>query len=153
MSTAIAVATFIVGAVLALAATVIDARTHRLPNRLVGPLGALGLIGLTAASVTEPWFRLPQLAIGAVAFAGPWLAVHLVSPASIGFGDVKFTAALGVYLAWFDPLAGLWACAFALLLAWPHSVVHILRKTGATVPLGPYLLLGAVASVVFVRAS
>ncbi|MEP6300149.1 MAG: prepilin peptidase, partial [Ilumatobacter sp.] len=86
--------------------------------------------------------------LGAVAFAGPWFVVHLVSPSSIGFGDVKFAAALGIYLSWFDPIAGLLACALTLLAAWPHSVVHALRRTGATVPLGPYLLIGAAAAAI-----
>ena len=147
MTTAIAVTTFLAGVALALAAVIIDARTHRLPNRIVGPLAAIGLAGLTAASVTEPLLGLPGLALGAVVFAGPWLVVHLISPASIGFGDVKFTAALGLYLSWFDPMAGLGACALALLSAWPHSLVHVVRKTGSTVPLGPYLLIGAAGSV------
>lgn len=148
MTAVIVVVTFVVGAALALWAVVVDARTHRLPNRLVGPLGVVGAVGLTAASFSEPWLRLPYLAIGVLAYAGPWLIVHLASPSSIGFGDIKFAAALGAYLSWFDPLAGLWACAFALLAAWPHSLVHTIRKSGATVPLGPYLLIGAVVSAI-----
>ncbi len=146
MTTGFAVITFVVGAVIALVAVVIDARTHRLPNRLVGPLAAVGAIGLTVAAVFEPLLRIPQLAVGALVFAAPWLFVHLVRPSAIGFGDVKFAAALGLYLSWFDPLAGVTACVLTVLAAWPHSAVLVLRKTGGTVPLGPYLLVGTVAA-------
>lgn len=144
--TAVAIATFAIGIGLALAATVIDARTHRLPNRLVGPLAAVGVVGLAIASIGEPWLRFPTIAAGAALFAGPWFVLHLASPASIGFGDVKFSAALGIHLSWFDPFAGLWACAFAVIAAFPHGLVNFATKSSSTVPLGPYLLVGTVAS-------
>lgn len=103
---------------------------------------------LVAASISEPPLRLVDLVLGATVFAGSWLILNVTSPASIGFRDVKYSAALGVYLAWFDPMLGLTAVALTALFAWPHSVVRIVRRdTTPTVPLGPYLLAGAAASI------
>jgi leader peptidase (prepilin peptidase) / N-methyltransferase len=149
VSTVIVESTFLVGSALAGSAAVIDARTHRLPNRLVGPLALVGTLGVLAASLAARSLgdSLARLALGALVCAGPWMAIHLISPSSIGFGDVKYSAALGFYLAWFDPMLGLTAGVFTAFLAWPHSIVNVLRRNSATVPLGPYLLAGAIAAI------
>jgi leader peptidase (prepilin peptidase) / N-methyltransferase len=146
--TTLAISTFVVGFTLATRAAMIDARTHRLPNRLVGPLALVGVGGLVTASIWESDARYLDFVMGSVAYAGPWLALNLISPSSIGFGDVKFAGALGIYLAWFDPKLAFLAVVLTIVLAWPQSLVQALRPDAATLALGPYLLAGAAASII-----
>jgi len=79
----------------------IDFTLHLLPNPLVLSLlgGGAGLLA-AAAALTPAWNELLRaLAGGAVLFAG-YLILGLFSPGSIGMGDVKLAAPLGLYLGY-----------------------------------------------------
>ena len=77
----------------------IDVRWHRLPDRLTFP-GALavGVAAAVAALVDGDAAIVARAAAGAGVMAGVLLAVHLVSPAGMGFGDVKLGLPLGLAL-------------------------------------------------------
>ncbi len=137
----IAALVFAAGAVPATKAAVVDWRDHRLPNPLVAATGVIGAVGLTLAALIggEPE-RVLWMVAGAALFTAWWLGTHLVSPSLVGFGDVKFTTALGLYLGWFDPWLGLGATIVACLLAAPLAVYRLGRRDRRPIPLGPYLL-------------
>jgi leader peptidase (prepilin peptidase)/N-methyltransferase len=78
-------------------ASAIDVRLHRLPDRLTAAAAVvLGLAVIIGAAVTgDPALVVRGLA-GAVLLSGLLLALHVVSPRGLGFGDVKLGVPLGL---------------------------------------------------------
>jgi leader peptidase (prepilin peptidase)/N-methyltransferase len=128
-----------------------DLATRRIPNRHVVVVAAVaigaGLVAWLAGS--SPW---PTL--GGVALAGgPVLLFHIASPAGMGFGDVKWAAALGGVvglvgwsLALLVPLVGaLLAVVMAALTRQRHVAFAPALSLGAlfAVTLGPLWMGGA----------
>ena len=130
---------------------VIDIDCHRLPDRLTLPTYPVGLLLLGAASLAHD----DLAALGRALFAmGVVFAVFFllafISPASLGFGDVKLAGLIGLYLGWLGwgvLLLGLVA-GFAV-----GAVVALVLLAGRRVGLrsdvafGPSLLAGAVLGV------
>jgi leader peptidase (prepilin peptidase)/N-methyltransferase len=129
----------------------VDLLAHRLPDRVTYPAYAVCAVALTVdAVVLDAWGPLVRaLAAGAAAFAVAAAAAAL-SPAGLGFGDVKLLGLLGLVLGW----AGwgvLLAGVFLGLLA--GAVVSLVllstRRAGwrTALPFGPPLLAGAVLAL------
>jgi leader peptidase (prepilin peptidase)/N-methyltransferase len=81
----------------AVVASAIDVRWHRLPDRLTG--GATVAVGgtlLVTAAVTEEAGLVLRALAGAALLAGLLFAIHVVSPRGMGFGDVKLGVPLGL---------------------------------------------------------
>ncbi|HEX4786870.1 MAG TPA: A24 family peptidase [Actinospica sp.] len=127
------------------ALAVIDARTKRLPNRIVFPLYALGAVGLTLASaVGHEWPRLVSAVVSAALLYGLFWLFWFFGP--MGFGDVKLAGLLGLFLGWVGLavmgtglLLGMLAAAFTAL------ALMIARKATLKTELayGPYLIAGS----------
>ncbi|BCW59685.1 MULTISPECIES: prepilin peptidase [Micrococcaceae] len=92
---------FLLLAVLGVQLSRIDFALHLLPNTLILMLLGGGLLLLAASAALAPgWPELFRaLAGGAILFAG-YLILGLLSPGSIGMGDVKLAAPLGLYLGY-----------------------------------------------------
>jgi leader peptidase (prepilin peptidase)/N-methyltransferase len=127
------------------ALAVIDARTKRLPNRIVFPLYALGAVGLTVASaVGHDWPRLVVAVVSAALLYGIFWLFWFFGP--MGFGDVKLAGLLGLFLGWVGiavvgtgVLLGMLAASVtALVLVAAHKAT---RKT--ELAYGPYLIAGS----------
>lgn len=138
---------------LAIAARV-DEREQRLPDRLV-VLGAIPLgVGWVIETTVFGSDPLGSMGLGAVSLALPVLVLHLVSPASMGFGDVKFAVVLGAAIGMIEPRLSIWV----LCLASGATAARGRRHGLSVVPFGPGLV-GAtlvclsVASVVGVEAA
>lgn len=120
-----------------------DARTRRIPNRLVYPGIVAGLI-LAFLQPTAPWWSYVASGVAAAAAIG---ALALASGA-MGLGDAKLAGLVGLLLGWPATLIGLFA-AFAL-----GAVVGVLLMVvGAIgrrepVPFGPALAAGAAIGAV-----
>ncbi|SDO71754.1 leader peptidase (prepilin peptidase) / N-methyltransferase [Klenkia soli] len=126
----------------------VDLATHRLPDAVTFPALAVLLVsvGVDAAVVGSVDRARDGVVLGALAF-GVAAAVRLVTPAGLGFGDVKLLAPLGVLLGWRGGgpllLTGLF---LGLLLGALGSLVLLaLRRARwrSAVPFGPPLLVGA----------
>jgi len=137
------------GALVALAA--IDLETYLLPNRIVYPLttAMLGLLALgTLADDDFDTFSRGVVA-GAIAF-GIFLVLHLVSPRSMGFGDVKLSFTLGLslgILGWGEMFLGLF---LGFLYGAVIGIVLIatrIRAKNQAVPFGPFLAAGALTAI------
>ena len=125
----------------AAAAAATDWRTHRVPNLLVAVALVPALVAVLV--VDDRRHLLASVASGAVVMALPLLVLHLVTPAAMGFGDVKLAAALGAALGVLDPTLGVPALAVAagltlLAAAWRRRVA---------MPFAPALVTGAAAAL------
>ena len=130
-----------------IALALIDLDTHRLPNAIVLPSYAVGVVLLGAASFVggEP-FALARAAIGGAGLFLFYLVLALVKPGGMGFGDVKLAGVLGLFLGflgWAPLLVGAFA---AFLLGGLFGIALLAsrragRRTG--IPFGPWMLAGA----------
>ncbi|MHB1583066.1 MAG: prepilin peptidase [Acidimicrobiales bacterium] len=147
----VALGSFVYLGALGVVVSVIDLRTHRLPNRLVLPSYpvVVALLAL-AAGVEGRWWPLGRAAIAMVLVAGFYLVLGLAFPHGLGLGDLKLAGLVALGLGWLGwpvlttgVLAG-WALAALALLA-----RHATRPTrrGRPIALGPWLCLGALLAI------
>ena len=134
-----------------IALVAIDIDTHRLPNVIVLPSYAVGVVLFAAAAVLSgDWVALIRAAIGAAVLFAAYFAMALVYPGGMGFGDVKLAGVLGLWLGWFGwgPLV---VGAFsAFLLGGLFSIALLVaRKAGrkSGIPFGPWMILGAFVGI------
>jgi leader peptidase (prepilin peptidase) / N-methyltransferase len=124
-------------------AAVVDIEQRRLPDTWVA--AALGILVVAlAASLAFGESNDAAATIGAVLGASatmalPVLALHLVSPASMGFGDVKAAAVLGAAVGTIDWRLG----AVALCVASLSGAAVGLVTRRRTIAFGPFLVFGA----------
>ena len=124
-------------------AAIVDVEERRLPDVwVIAALGALPValaldLAFGASTHTDP--TLGGILGGAAAMALPVLALHLVSPASMGFGDVKVAAVLGAAVGTVDWRLG----ALALCVAAASGAVAGLLARQRTIAFGPFLVFGA----------
>ena len=141
--------------------SVCDIRTGKIPDRLNLAILALGMIRQLAAflpagdaaagTVAGTAGALAQLAAslagGLLAAALPMYLLAVAFPGSIGGGDIKFTAAAGVFLGASAVLRG---PAAGMLLAGVYGAGLLLqhKKTARqTFALGPFLSAGFLLSM------
>ena len=133
--------------VLAVRLAGIDIREHRLPNRLVLPAYPAAFVLLSAAALAagEPT-RISSMLMAGAGLWGGYFLLRLISPAGMGFGDVKLAGVLGLYLGfagWSHAVAGTVA-AFVLGGLWGLGLILSRRGTARTaIPFGPFMLAGA----------
>jgi leader peptidase (prepilin peptidase)/N-methyltransferase len=121
----------------------IDYDHHLLPNRIVYPMAAYGLV---ATAIVDTDDLVEHLIAGAGGFLFLFVAV-LAYPRGMGLGDVKLAGAMGLYL-------GL-SIVPALLVAFLSGTVvglGIIAREGAqarkkAVPFGVFLALGGIIGV------
>lgn len=124
------------------AAALVDVVEHRLPNALVA---AAAIPTVVTAGVIAPWSTRPLFAAvaGGAVVGGLLLVLHLVSPAGMGFGDVKAGTVTGAALGLLHtqvPLLAL-AAASAVTVVWGTATRQ------RHVPFGPGLVVGAVVAM------
>jgi len=134
-------------------AAINDIKTKKIPNSLI--LVMLG--GWIAMSVpaillnTEAAIEsLIESAFGFASGGGLFLIVYLISHKSLGGGDVKLMACVGLYLGFSGILAVmLWGTILAALTG---LVLILFRKIGHkdSIPLAPFLYIGILIAVFFV---
>jgi len=129
---------------------VIDVLSHRLPDRLTLPSSpvVLALLGGAALAVPEGGQHYLHALAGLAACAAFYGVLWLISPASIGLGDVKLAGVLGLYLGWLGARATLAGLLGGFVLAAMVGVVLIAvrranRKTH--IPFGPFMLAATLA--------
>lgn len=132
--------------------TVIDVRTHRLPNRIVLPtLGTvLALAGIDAAASGQASAVIRSL-LGMVILGGFYAVLRLLGREGMGGGDVKLAAAIGVVLGWhgWQQLAVGAASAFVLGALYATVLIMLRRASGSTrIAFGPWMIIGAVLGIV-----
>jgi leader peptidase (prepilin peptidase) / N-methyltransferase len=138
----------------------IDLEHSLIPDRVVFPALGLSVLATALASVVDGTpVTLAYATLGAMTFCAGLLAVHLLNPAGLGFGDVKVALLLGWFLGWAAGGAGdaLLGVLMALLVASAAGsvvglVLLVRRGRGAHYPFGPFLAFGVIAVLVLTPA-
>ncbi|MGW1870354.1 prepilin peptidase [Streptomyces mauvecolor] len=130
----------------------VDVTVHRLPDVLTLPLTAATLLLLGAAALLPnadgSW---PTALSGALALGGGYFVLFLISPRSLGFGDVKLAVALGAMLGWYGwRTLALGAIVGQLLAAAFGLALIALRRAHSktAIPYGPFLICGTVVGMI-----
>lgn len=129
-------------------AALVDLIDRRLPDNMVATAAAAGVAVGAFDVLTGGHIDMTGVGLGCLAFAGPLLAMHLVAPVSMGFGDVKAAVVLGAALGTIDPLLALLALTIASLL----GVTVGFARRHRSIAFGPALVGGAVVALVLVAS-
>jgi len=164
--------------VASVALALVDLAQYRLPNAILFPaLAACAVTIVVGELVDGRAVVISHAAVGAFVYCGILLAMHLINPAGMGFGDVKLALLLGMFVGWVagTRLDALRAVMIALLIGSALGVVlgvgrilvgrfgrnflpdpeegsagEGLRHT--TFPFGPPLMIAAIAVVLYPAA-
>ncbi|SEE65790.1 leader peptidase (prepilin peptidase) / N-methyltransferase [Arthrobacter alpinus] len=132
--------------------TVIDIKHQLLPNRIVFPSAAIaGVLLLSASLVMLDGATALRTILGAVVLWVAYAVLRLISPSSMGYGDVKLAFVLGLYLGFVSWQAVMWGTVLAFFLGavWGLVLIVSRRGTGKTqIPFGPFMLAGALVVLV-----
>ncbi|MHA7155945.1 prepilin peptidase [Arthrobacter sp. TMN-50] len=127
--------------------SVIDARSHLLPNRIILPAYPIaGLLLGVAALLAGEGARVITMAGGSVVLWLAYFLLRLVYPAGMGFGDVKLAGLLGLYLGFVGWSQLLWAtiAAFGFGALWGLVLMVLRRGTlKSVIAFGPFMIAGA----------
>ncbi|WP_162458243.1 prepilin peptidase [Pseudactinotalea terrae] len=134
----------------------VDLDCHRLPDVVTIPTAATLVAGLVVVSAQQgQWDPLGRALAAGVVLGLAFLALALISPRSLGLGDVKLAGLLGVFLGWFGWTSVLVGVVATFLLGGLAAVVLLAfaRASRSTaLAFGPWLVLGAVAAVAVTSA-
>ena len=126
--------------------SIIDFKTHRLPNHLVGWFTAIEILIIGVTSwFTSDWTRLAAALGTAVITMFAYLLFYLASRGSLGLGDVKFAFPLGLCVGWYSANQWLLAIFVSFLIAGVVAVIGLVAKRmtrKSRLAFGPYMFLG-----------
>jgi leader peptidase (prepilin peptidase)/N-methyltransferase len=139
-------------AAISIALAVIDLDTFRLPFGIVAPSYPVAIVLLGAASWAQRdgGSALRMLAGGAVMWS-LYRLLHLLYPPGMGYGDVRLSGVLGLYLGWlgWSQVAVGTFMGFLVGGLVGLSLVLIGRsKLKSAIPYGPYLIAGSWIGIV-----
>ena len=123
---------------------VYDVRHSLLPDVLVWPLTALGVVGFCLIRLAEgmPLIQWPVEAILALLpISGLYGLLYAFSKGRlIGFGDVKLGIPMGLLLGWEGALLALFVANYLGFLWVLPGMLRGKLKTGSRMPFGPFLI-------------
>jgi len=129
----------------------IDLDTKTLPRKLIYLNALIGApLLVLAALVNDDADKIWRAAVGAAIAFAFFLLLHLISPRSMGFGDVRLSGLLGLYLGWLSvlhvPLGLFLGFIFGAVVGIALMVFGSAgRKTA--VPFGPFLAAGTIVAI------
>ena len=115
-------------------------------------LGSMVGAGLLAVATlgTGEWQALGRAALSAAILFVVFVVLVLISPRSIGMGDAKLAALLGLYLGWLGtPVLVIGIAAGFVVQAVLALVLLASRRVGlrGELPFGPAMLIGAALAI------
>ena len=133
--------------------SIVDFKSHRLPNQLVGWFTATEILimGITGWMASDFARLLTALGIAATTMIS-YVLLYLVSRGSLGMGDVKFAFPLGLCVGWYSSDQWLVAIFVSLLIAGVVAVIGLVTKRmtrKSRLAFGPYMFLGTFLVCVF----
>ncbi|ROR80012.1 leader peptidase (prepilin peptidase) / N-methyltransferase [Plantibacter flavus] len=143
---------FLYLAAVSICLTLIDTRTHRLPDRIVLPMYPVGAVlfavGAATGSGVQP---LVTALLGAVGFWAAYALLRFAYPQGMGLGDVKLAGAVGLFAGWCGWESAVVAFFAPFILGGLHATVLLLtrRVTRKTpLPFGPWIISGTWLGVI-----
>jgi leader peptidase (prepilin peptidase) / N-methyltransferase len=137
------------GGLLALA--LIDLEHLKLPKGVVyATLYTVALALVIEAAATGQWHRLLIAAICAAAWFVLFLALNLLSPRYLGFGDVRLAPVLGLELGWFGiryVILGFFAANLIGSIIGISLIATKRLRRDQPVPYGVFLAMGAALAI------
>jgi len=130
----------------------IDYKASKIPNTLLIVLIAARLIFFIYESIKEPdyiKFNIIQMAFGAFLCLALLLLCRIIIRNSIGMGDIKLFAVLGLYFG-YDIINLMF---FSFLCTAIYSIYLLLfkkKKKKDSVPMGPFIFLGTILSFILI---
>ena len=133
--------------------SIIDSKSHRLPNRLVGWFVAVEILimGITEWIASDFDRLLTALGVAAATMIS-YVLLYLLSRGSLGMGDVKFAFPLGLCVGWYSANQWLVAIFVSFLIAGLVAVIGLVTKRmtrKSRLAFGPYMFLGTFLVCVF----
>lgn len=133
--------------------SIVDFKSHRLPNQLVGWFIATQILIVAVISWMASDFARLLTALGiAAATMISYVLLYLVSRRSLGMGDVKFAFPLGLCVGWYSANQWLVAIFVSFLIAGLVAVIGLVTKRitrKSRLAFGPYMFLGTFLVCVF----
>jgi len=133
--------------------SIVDFKSHRLPNQLVGWFTATQILIMAVISWMASDYARLLTALGvAVATMISYVLLYLLSRGSLGMGDVKFAFPLGLCVGWYSADYWLVAIFISFLLAGLVSVIGLVTKRmtrKSRLAFGPYMFFGTFLVCVF----
>ncbi|MHB8124047.1 MAG: prepilin peptidase [Desulfitobacteriaceae bacterium] len=127
-----------------IALSFIDLDTMRLPDVLVFPLLAIGLLGGSFLPGTPGW-QGSLLAAGAS--GGAFWLIAKIYPQGMGFGDVKFVAALGAFLGFPNIFLAIFLASLLGSFVGLGMLLFRRSQIKQQIPFGPFLASGALMAL------
>lgn len=123
-----------------------DLDTRRLPDVVLWPSAAVGLLAFVIAWPlgADAW-ALPRALAGAAIMFACYLLIRFIRPDGMGGGDVKLAAVAGLYLGWlsWQALAVGWLAGFIVGGVFGIVMMALRRASrGSAFAFGPWLLVG-----------
>ena len=133
------------------ALAVVDFRTYLLPTRIIAPsYGVVAVLILLSFAFERDVDDLVRAATGWALTGLLYILLWFFTP-GMGYGDVRLSGVLGLalgYLGWGQLTLGVWLGFLLGGLSW--FVLRALRvTTDRNYPAGPFMLLGALAGVLW----
>jgi len=133
--------------------SIVDFKSHRLPNQLVGWFTAtqiliMGITGWMASDFDRFGTALGIAAVTTIVY----LLLYLLSRGSLGLGDVKFAFPLGLTVGWYAPELWLMAIFSSFSCAGVVALIGIAAKRitrNSPIAFGPYMFLGSLFVIAF----
>jgi leader peptidase (prepilin peptidase) / N-methyltransferase len=141
-------------AVLGVLLAAVDLATKRLPYKLVSPaiLVSVVLFALVALAIGA-WATWLRALAGAAVLGLVFLILSLLPGAGLGFGDVRLSVLLGLFLGWLGWPAVVWGALLPWLIHGPVALALLVSgRVGrkSTLPFGPAMFTGALLAVLCV---
>lgn len=153
LGTSWALPAFLVFTAASVALFAIDLETYLLPNRIVYPLTIVSVALLAVGAVGDgAWDAYLRALAGGTVTLLIFLVLYVIAPKALGFGDVKYSFTLGLFLgwiAWGEVLLGFFlGFAYGSLIG---IALMVARKRGRKdpVPFGPFLVAGAMTAILW----
>ena len=142
---------FIILSPMLLSAFCIDYKLHIIPNRLNLTIFEIGLLIAVIGGISDINFAINALE-GMLVGGGIFLVITLIGglfagKEAMGYGDVKFMAALGLYFGFANMIA---ITFMAFLIGAIISAVLIIfkvKKTNEYIPFGPFIVIACYIAI------
>jgi leader peptidase (prepilin peptidase)/N-methyltransferase len=137
---------FLYLAAIAVALSMIDFDTKRLPDAIVLPSYVVsGVLLALAALLDARWDDLLRGALAGAAVFAFYFLLAVIKPGGMGFGDVKLGGILGLYLGWLSWGAVIVGTFAGFVLGAVVGVAVMATGKGGRktkVPFGPFMFIG-----------